>query len=245
MKNYYIVKNETSVGPFSLDQLRNQGILPNTKVWCEGMPDWVEARMLPELIPLFPVFAASPPPIRTYKKNRHNKITPFGKTVLIASLLLVLILGYKIIVGQFLTVSTHAEFGNSNDNGTNNENTLAARNDELEKRKTYLRGQWRDLIKIEIIQASYKNFGGMSDVYVVAKNNMEYDVDFILFEADYILENGSIWKTRKFAIKNIPANGLSEWLQIEGSHRGKTIKFNLINVGCKAIGLNEELPVIY
>lgn len=46
---YYIVKSDMRLGPFTLDELRQQGISADTLVWHKGMPDWKEARAVPEL----------------------------------------------------------------------------------------------------------------------------------------------------------------------------------------------------
>lgn len=46
---YYIVKSDMRLGPFTLDELRLQGISADTLVWHKGMPDWKEARAVPEL----------------------------------------------------------------------------------------------------------------------------------------------------------------------------------------------------
>ena len=55
---YYIVINGEQKGPFSVDELRLQGITSETLVWKEGYAGWVRAGSVPELAGLF----TTPPP---------------------------------------------------------------------------------------------------------------------------------------------------------------------------------------
>ncbi|MDR1603133.1 MAG: CD225/dispanin family protein [Tannerella sp.] len=52
-KTYYYLNGSIKMGPFSLDTLKHAPIRPDTLVWNKSLPDWVEARMLPELNVLF------------------------------------------------------------------------------------------------------------------------------------------------------------------------------------------------
>lgn len=51
-KLYYIVQNETRVGPLTYQQLAERGLSPSTLVWTAGMSDWVRADSLAELQPI-------------------------------------------------------------------------------------------------------------------------------------------------------------------------------------------------
>ena len=52
-KEYYYLSGETKVGPLSLDALKYARITPGTLIWNSALPDWVEARTLPELADFF------------------------------------------------------------------------------------------------------------------------------------------------------------------------------------------------
>ncbi|MDR3260970.1 MAG: CD225/dispanin family protein [Tannerella sp.] len=52
-KQYYYLNGTAQMGPFSLETLRHAPITPGTMVWNASLPDWVEARSLPELQALF------------------------------------------------------------------------------------------------------------------------------------------------------------------------------------------------
>lgn len=67
MSQYYYTDGKDRFGPFSLDEIREQGILETTLVWREGLSDWVPASQLPELA--FP--ASVPPPPQTYFTPGH------------------------------------------------------------------------------------------------------------------------------------------------------------------------------
>lgn len=48
-KEYYIVVDDSRVGPLSFEQLGERGLEPSTLVWTAGMPDWARADSIPEL----------------------------------------------------------------------------------------------------------------------------------------------------------------------------------------------------
>lgn len=56
---YWISTNGEKDGPYSLEQLQNKTIPPNTLVWHEGLENWVPARELPEFANLY---SQTPPP---------------------------------------------------------------------------------------------------------------------------------------------------------------------------------------
>jgi uncharacterized integral membrane protein len=60
-KEYFYLNGDSKVGPLSLDALKFTPITPATLVWNNTLPDWVEARTLPELTGLF-ASANVPPP---------------------------------------------------------------------------------------------------------------------------------------------------------------------------------------
>ena len=67
-KEYYYLNGDAKVGPLSLDALKFAPISPTTMVWNNSLPDWVEARSLPELAEMFvvqPTPAPPPPPVAT------------------------------------------------------------------------------------------------------------------------------------------------------------------------------------
>lgn len=65
--DFWIIIDQRHAGPFSLEQLREQGITPDRLVWHDGLTDWTPAREVPALAELFatePVASADPcPPV--------------------------------------------------------------------------------------------------------------------------------------------------------------------------------------
>lgn len=48
MKEYYYEEKGEQKGPVSLEELKER-VTSDTKIWREGLKDWVEAKNLPEL----------------------------------------------------------------------------------------------------------------------------------------------------------------------------------------------------
>lgn len=89
MSQFYYTDGKERFGPFSLEQLRERNITTETLVWKEGLPDWVPARNLSELISLFPESASMPPPVGM--QQPIMSIEPPPKNWLIESILVTLL----------------------------------------------------------------------------------------------------------------------------------------------------------
>ncbi len=46
---FHVIKNGKQEGPFSIEELSQQGINPESEVWAPGMADWMQAGDVPEL----------------------------------------------------------------------------------------------------------------------------------------------------------------------------------------------------
>ena len=92
---YYIIDNNTQKGPFPKEKLLENGLLPKSLIWREGLPDWVEASSLEELQDLF-----------VAKKESR----PFKTLV---NILIGILMAVVIIIG--------IEMSSSNDNDGNSE----------------------------------------------------------------------------------------------------------------------------
>ncbi len=46
---FHLIKNGKQEGPFSIEELSQQGINPESEVWAPGMADWMQAGDVPEL----------------------------------------------------------------------------------------------------------------------------------------------------------------------------------------------------
>ncbi|GEM_PF-770669 len=52
MKEFFVIVNEQQQGPFTIEQLAEMAITPETEVWTAGMADWQQAGDVPELTSL-------------------------------------------------------------------------------------------------------------------------------------------------------------------------------------------------
>lgn len=124
MKEYYVYLNDQQQGPFTLEQLAEMGITPETEVWTEGMDDWRQAGDVPQLTSLLqrleyeratvrnhvaPPQHATPPPVPpawgTPLPNQQPQPTPVqpkrksgsGTKWLVALLIVLVVLGVLVV----------------------------------------------------------------------------------------------------------------------------------------------------
>ncbi|WP_297117285.1 CD225/dispanin family protein [uncultured Porphyromonas sp.] len=62
MSEYYIIRNNSPAGPFTLKELAAMAITPDTMVWAEDIVDWKPAYQVSELNYLFASTTAQTPP---------------------------------------------------------------------------------------------------------------------------------------------------------------------------------------
>lgn len=75
MKQYYYLEGNQQLGPFTLEELRSKPIKPDTRVWAQGLPDWVAANTVPEINEWLsgapaPSYNPSLPPIQSPPPSR-------------------------------------------------------------------------------------------------------------------------------------------------------------------------------
>ena len=63
--NYWMIKEGESRGPYSLEQLAQQGLSAETKVWHQGLSQWTPARCVPALQPLLGIRVKTAEPVHT------------------------------------------------------------------------------------------------------------------------------------------------------------------------------------
>lgn len=66
MKIYFIHQEGQQLGPFSIEELKQEKISRNTPVWCEGMDGWESAITVEDLKMLF---NSTPPPFNNSKQT--------------------------------------------------------------------------------------------------------------------------------------------------------------------------------
>ena len=111
MKEYFIVRNDNQEGPFSIEELKEKDISPDTLVWWKGKENWDKAKNIPELKNKF---KDVPPPIpnkSTKKKEGFSKQATANELKINAKLLgyglLLIIFIYPILYFPVLEVNKY------------------------------------------------------------------------------------------------------------------------------------------
>lgn len=242
MRNYYVVKNGANAGPYTLDQLKYHGILPETMVWYEGLPEWVEARAVPELSELFvvPVSMAVPPPIKQEAEGTDWR-TIFWRIAAGVTFILMIVVGaWRLNGGSFPPKPEPKLEPIGPVDPPKPIPDVVPTPDQDEDKKAEYRKNWRNyvLAEIDLRRIKYNAFGGMSDVFVRITNNMPYEVELVNVQATYYLESGKIWKEPYFSFYDLPQS--SSLFQIDGSHRGVKVGVSITKIRCEEIGIGQD-----
>jgi len=146
MKKYFYADEDKQVGPFTIDELKEQQILSTTLVWTEGMEIWTEASEVEELKEILtvtppPIQKAqiTPPPISTAKveseklhkkavteerpgkvKKRSSKSLIFGVVIVAAIAIIGFVFKDEIFGGDSSSGSGGSSYSNGSSNNSSN-----------------------------------------------------------------------------------------------------------------------------
>jgi len=218
MRNYYFIKNGAQSGPYTLDQLKYHGILPETMVWHEGLPEWIEAKAVPELNGLFVV------PIVAYAPAIKKPGVDWRLVGVLVALVLLLVVVWGVINQSGSVKSPNQE----------EEVTIDKKAPET-GRKEMLRKHWREYVGVVVISGEKIPLGGFSNVRIQGNNKMEYFVEKLEFRVIYELKNGAEL-VDDHVIENVPANGINQ-IVIKGRNRGINLRLELAGIECQALNL--------
>lgn len=76
--NYWTIIDNRHAGPFTAEQLMERGLSPDTPVWHPGLPDWVEAREIPELCSMIESARTAPAPEPPAEPEPQPEPQPYG-----------------------------------------------------------------------------------------------------------------------------------------------------------------------
>ena len=101
MKTYYIHDGQQQLGPFTIEQLKEQTIKPGTPVWHQGIANWTAANDIDELNEI--VSAVAPPSFKTYQSSVSVQIPVQKKksNTWKIGLVLAIIIGGILIYNQY------------------------------------------------------------------------------------------------------------------------------------------------
>ena len=210
MKNYYYEENGLQLGPFKIEELKGK-ITHKTKVWTEGLSDWVEASKIPDLRKILSL--STPPPLNKTKKKSILKI---GIFLIFLIILIIFILKYNSLQEEknFYSNSLYAKIGEEEN-----------RKDQEIREKEFIRENWIDYIKLSRGKLSIDyDFGGIDSFEVYVSNGT----------------NGELWKENKLYFKNIPPQGV-ETLIAPSSSRGTKVSYYISYIRSDSIELEEKI----
>lgn len=67
MRKYFYTNGTDKFGPFTLEELKEKHLIPETLVWFQGLGEWQSAGSIPELNQLF---NQTPPPVTNSNNNQ-------------------------------------------------------------------------------------------------------------------------------------------------------------------------------
>lgn len=243
MSTYYINEDGKQKGPFSIEELKDQIINPNTQIWKDGLSDWTEANKLEELNHLF---TKTPPPISIQKKGfTKNKTYLYGSVIFIIILITSGIVFYinKQSKKEAEMKAAQMELEQKNKEAEKAINDVKAELERknileinekqnsqiLEAKQLLYRNEWKKYITLAGSKYMTSGFGGIKGLDLTVINNTAYKVDIIEVSVEYIKDNGGIYKTEKVNFNNIPT-GMTVVLPAPESERGTSVKIYISKI---------------
>lgn len=237
MRQYYIHNGQIEIGPFDIENLKQQTLKKDTPVWYEGIEGWTTANEIEELKPLFikqskppPLTKATPTPIVETKKVEqtptYNAMFPKKKT----SYLIPILIAGLLIVGSVIGWLVYQNSQNRNTIESLNEEVSSTKqtlqtkqneadNQEAERQRINranteknmnFRNNWQNYIKQSNSEPRVNyTLGGISEFDVFINNETSYLLDQVDVYIQYIRKNGEVYQDKTISIFNVPA-GSSE-----------------------------------
>jgi hypothetical protein len=95
---------------------------------------------------------------------------------------------------------------------------------EIERQTASIRNNWMDYITASRSSFTYREIGGIYDLYITVNNNTAYTIDEVSTTISYIKTNGDIYKTELVNFYNIPPfKDMTE--RAPDSDRGTSVEF--------------------
>ncbi len=246
MRSYYIHSGSEPIGPFTIEELKNQSIQADSPVWYEGLPAWTTARNVEELSILFTsskVVNSESINVKTQKsKTNSNTFLFVGGGLFLLIILFFLFLkfgtGSSSNAGNSQYESSNTSelpaSSNSSSEGTSSPNeqsnpdnhsedvVRAANIELLEMEQKNLRNNWSSYIRIQGSDYNYREMGGIFDLYLTVYNRTNYNLDAGRVHIDIIKANGDIFTTEYLDFSNLgPQNSVT--LKVPDCERGTSV----------------------
>jgi len=256
MKQIYIQTKSGQEGPFSIGELAQKGISPDTPVWCEGMTEWTVASKVSELRGNFS-FSATPPP---FGINTPPKFNPAADNAItekrsykpsiyqLAGIGMVVILGFLYFAKQgdaSTSTDYHSENMNLIDSSAEVDPVEAERkriNEEITAKNMTYRNNWSKYIVCGNGDYKANSLGGIYDLEVLVDNKTEYPLDEVNVTVSYIKDNGGVYKTEDVTIYNVPENGRAS-MPAPDSNRGTSVTMEIKSITSKKLHFHYSAEV--
>lgn len=227
---YYLHDGQNQHGPFTIDELRNHSLFkPDTKVWHEGMTDWLTVSQVDEIkgfLKSVPPPLSIPPIIppkesRTTTTKTEAKSPSSSSWKTLAAIILVVIIAY-------------AAYG-VYDKQQQNNRTEERFNQEQEVKKQ-VRDNIRSYVNAENSAYQINGLGGIYGLSISVTNQTNYLLDNVRVAIRYIKSNGETWKEETLDFALIPPNKKMT-LRAPDSDRGTSIDYKIVSIKSSALGL--------
>lgn len=233
MKQYYLHNGQNEIGPFDLENLKQQKLKKETPIWYEGLESWTTANDIEELKTLFigqskppPLMKPSPLPIEELKNIEqipfNHEVFPKKKKSYLISILIGGILIVACLIGWLVYQNSQnsASIENlSEEVGTTKQNIQTEGNEadhqEAERQRINranteknmnFRNNWQNYIQVNNNEPSVNyTLGGISEFNVYVNNQTSYLLDQVDVYVQYIRKNGDIYQEKTVSIFNVPA----------------------------------------
>ncbi len=230
MRKYFYLRDKQKFGPLTLEELKKHKITADTKVWFEGMAQWMQAKDIPELSGIIKLKVPPKPKVQAAgskpKAFDFSKITSWftitlpgmfkkiklpdyrNKYFIIGSAATLLIIVALILV--FTLKGSEGEPGNSG----NNDVEAAEVNDAEEpgktnSQKTYsaealkVRNNYKEYLPVNITYAVMGRRGGVKQVMVTVKNNTSFNVQHLTVAIEYLSSRNKVVDTEYIQFSNL------------------------------------------
>jgi len=111
-------------------------------------------------------------------------------------------------------------------NETENKTTTATANkkNQIEETKKKIRNTWYNYITVERSDYTYREAGGIYDLYIKVTNNTDYTLNSVETSISYIKTKGDIYKTETVSFTNIAPH---TWVRLKApdSNRGTSVDY--------------------
>lgn len=254
MSLYYLHDGQNELGPFTLEQLRNQKLSKNSPVrrqdtdaWhpaqkMDGLKDLVASRKIRKPRDIVPVMMEQVVEMR--RSNPRLLYGIFTLILMVAGVSVYTVTASRDITAEESTGDQDLPAGEYRETKLVRMVTPAepihsstlisdssAYNLDVEKpkpvdRAQFARQRWNKLITVSNSNYGIGVLGGIKDLSISVRNRSEFKVDLAVVKVTYFKPNGEVWKSKLVEIKGIPPRETAHQL-IEDVNRGKRVKVSL------------------